>query len=34
MSSNEKLRVCPVERAGALDMNLRKLLQNPDKIKN
>ena len=30
--NNEKLRVCPVERAGSLDSKLRKWFQNPSKI--
>jgi ubiquinone/menaquinone biosynthesis C-methylase UbiE len=32
MKSPERNRVCSVERAGALDISLRKLLQNPRKI--
>jgi ubiquinone/menaquinone biosynthesis C-methylase UbiE len=32
MKSPERNRVCSVERAGALDISLRKLLQNPQKI--
>ena len=32
MSTEIKHRVCPVERAGALDFTFRKLLQNPKKI--
>jgi len=32
MSDDRKHRVCPVERAGVLDLNFRKLLQNPRKI--
>ena len=30
--NNEKLRICPVERAGSLDCKLRKWFQNPGKI--
>lgn len=32
MNSNNKNRVCPVENAGVLDFNLRKLFHNPVKI--
>jgi ubiquinone/menaquinone biosynthesis C-methylase UbiE len=32
MNTSERTRVCSVERAGALDWNLRRLLQNPEKI--
>jgi ubiquinone/menaquinone biosynthesis C-methylase UbiE len=32
MNADNKHRVCPVERAGALDFAFRKLLQNPHKI--
>ena len=32
MDANRKNRICPVEQAGALDFNLRKLVQNPKKI--
>jgi ubiquinone/menaquinone biosynthesis C-methylase UbiE len=31
MTTNKK-RVCPIEHAGALDISLRKLIQNPRKI--
>ena len=32
MNTNERIHVCPVEGAGALDNSLRKLVQNPQKI--
>jgi ubiquinone/menaquinone biosynthesis C-methylase UbiE len=32
MNEDKKHRVCPVGRAGALDFNIRKLIQNPKKI--
>jgi ubiquinone/menaquinone biosynthesis C-methylase UbiE len=32
MSKENKQRICPVERAGALDNSFRRLLQNPQKI--
>ena len=32
MNSTETQQVCPVERAGMLEHNFRKTLQNPDKI--
>lgn len=32
MNNNRNARICPVERAGALDHPVRKLLQNPKKI--
>lgn len=32
MDINKKNRICPVEHAGVLDLNLRKLIQNPKKI--
>jgi hypothetical protein len=32
MSTENKHRICPVERAGALGIFSRKLLQNPRKI--
>ncbi len=32
MSTENKHRVCPVERAGVLDYSFRRLLQNPKKI--
>jgi ubiquinone/menaquinone biosynthesis C-methylase UbiE len=34
MSTDKKSRICPVERAGALDLNIRKLVHNPKKILN
>ena len=32
MNTNKQKHVCPVERAGALDNRLRRLVQNPQKI--
>jgi len=32
MNKEKKIHVCPVERAGALDNSIRRLLQNPKKI--
>src|SRR5208337_4430094 len=32
MIPNDKNRVCPVEHAGQLDTNIRKLFQNPQRI--
>jgi ubiquinone/menaquinone biosynthesis C-methylase UbiE len=32
MSTDKKHRICPVEKAGVLDFNFRKLLQNPRRI--
>jgi len=32
MDENEHKRICPVERAGGLDMRIRRLFQNPRKI--
>jgi len=32
MANNKRDRVCPVEQSGMLDMNIRRLLQNPYKI--
>jgi len=32
MNTDKKNRICPVEHAGVLDFNFRKLLQNPQKI--
>jgi ubiquinone/menaquinone biosynthesis C-methylase UbiE len=32
LNSESKHRICPVERAGVLDFNFRKLLQNPRRI--
>lgn len=32
MSTDKKNRICPVEHAGLLDFNIRKLFQNPKKI--
>jgi ubiquinone/menaquinone biosynthesis C-methylase UbiE len=32
MENKKKLHVCPVERAGSLDLKIRRLIQNPEKI--
>jgi ubiquinone/menaquinone biosynthesis C-methylase UbiE len=32
MNADKKNRICPVERAGMLDFNIRKLIHNPKKI--
>ena len=32
MKPDKKNRVCPVEKAGVLDFNIRKWLQNPRRI--
>ncbi len=32
MTNYKRNRVCPVERSGILDMNIRRLIQNPAKI--
>lgn len=32
MNTDKKNRICPVERAGVLDFNFRRFLQNPKKI--